>query len=123
MKKHTLALGAAIVAISALALQPAVTEAYRGDPEAKGPNYTVERHEAMQQAFQNRDYNAWRNLMQGRGRITQVINESNFDRLVEAHQLALDGKTEEARQIRVELGVGQGHGYGRGMQLGGQISR
>ena len=89
--------------------------AYQGDPTQKGPNYTAERHEAMTKAFENKDYNAWKNLMQGRGRVTQVINAQNFARFAEAHKLALAGKTDEANKIRTELGLGlhNGIGYGR----------
>ena len=30
--------------------------AYRGDPAVTGPNYTAERHEAMEKAFETKDY-------------------------------------------------------------------
>jgi hypothetical protein len=100
-----LVLGATVLAGSA--------QAYRGDPNVKGPNYSQERHEAMIQAFANNDYNAWKELMAGKGRVTQVINEGNFARFAEAHRLALEGKTDEAKQIRTELGLGIGGGYGR----------
>jgi hypothetical protein len=56
------------------------------------------------------------------------VNEENFDRFAEAHRLALEGKTEEAAQIRAELGLGvgggpssekgQGQGQGRGRMSG-----
>ena len=88
-------------------------EAYRGDPNVQGPNYSTERHEAMLKAFANNDYNAWKNLMQGRG-ATRVINAQNFARFAEAHKLALAGKTAEANKIRQELGLGNGGGMGFG---------
>ena len=94
--------------------------AYQGDPNVKGPNYTVERHSAMTKAFENNDYNAWKELMAGRGRVTQVVNEGNFSRFAEAHKLALEGKMDEAKKIRTELGLGlkNGAGQGRGMGRG-----
>lgn len=94
--------------------------AYQGDPNVKGPNYTAERHSAMTKAFENNDYNAWKELMAGRGRVTQVVNEGNFSRFSEAHKLALEGKTDEAKKIRTELGLGlkNGAGQGRGMGRG-----
>lgn len=101
--------------------------AYRGDPNIQGSNYTAERHEAMTQAFNNNDYNAWKELMQGKGRVTQVINEGNFARFSEMHKLMLEGKTEEANSIRTELGLGlkNGSGQGQGQRMGycGNTSR
>ncbi|KKR44778.1 MAG: hypothetical protein UX02_C0002G0071 [Candidatus Moranbacteria bacterium GW2011_GWC1_45_18] len=79
--------------------------AYQGDPAQKGPNFSVERHEAMQKAFENNDYNAWKSLMNGRGRVTEAINEGNFAKFSEMHRLMLDGKYDEANQIREELGL------------------
>lgn len=94
--------------------------AYKGDPNVKGPNYTSERHDAMVRAFEDNDYDAWRALMGEGRRVTQVINEKNFPQLVEAHNLALQGKIEEANKIRAELGLGlrNGQGQGRGMGRG-----
>ena len=117
----------AILAVTALALGAGVlfatapsTLAYRGDPNVQGPNYSPERHEAMEKAFENKDYNAWKNLMQGRGRVTQVVTEQNFARFAEAHELAEQGKIQEANQIRQELGLGlhNGSGQGQGMGMG-----
>lgn len=95
--------------------------AYRGDYTQKGPNCTEERHTQMEQAFNNNDYNAWKELMNGRGRVTQVINEGNFARFAEAHKLAKAGNYDEADKIRQELGLrtrngeptGQGYGQGK----------
>lgn len=88
--------------------------AYRGDALVKGPNYTAERHEAMRKAFEGNDYAAWKQQMQGRGRVSEIVNEGNFARFSEMRRLMLEGKTEEAAKIRVELGLGQGEGKGRG---------
>lgn len=101
-------------------------DAYRGDYTQKGPNYNEERHQQMEEAFKNNDYNVWKELMNSRGRVTQVVNESNFARFAEAHRLAQEGKYSEADDIREELGLrirsdeptGQGYGKGNGQ---GQI--
>jgi len=89
--------------------------AYRGDPNVKGPNYTPERHQAMLKAFENKDYNTWKNLMGDRP-ITQKINASNFSKFVQMRNLMLQGKVDEANKIKAELGLGQrlGGGFGRG---------
>ena len=114
----------AVLGISALVLggaifAPRIVEAYRGDPGVQGPNYSVERHEAMTKAFADKDYNAWKNLLQSNNsRVAQVINQSNFGKFAEAHDLALQGKTDEASKIRAELGLGLRNGSGRGQGMG-----
>lgn len=89
--------------------------AYRSDPAIEGPYHTEEREASMEKAFDSNDYNAWKNLMQGRGRVTQVVNQSNFAQFAKAHQLAEEGKIQEANQIRAELGLGLQNGNGQGM--------
>ncbi|MFA7685945.1 MAG: hypothetical protein WCX95_04055 [Candidatus Gracilibacteria bacterium] len=126
MKKTMLGLGAAVLVLGTVALSTGAVFAYQGDPNVKGPNYTAERHEAMTQAFEKGDYSAWKDLMQGRGRVTQVVNESNFAKFAEAHELAEQGKTVEAQKIRQELGLGLCNGSGKtagGMGLGRGMNR
>ena len=114
-----------LVATAGLVGSALYVSAYQGNPNVKGPNYTTERHTAMTKAFENNDYNAWKELMAGRGRATQVINEGNFSRFAEAHKLALEGKMDEAKKIRTELGLGlrNGDGQGRGMGRGANCNR
>ncbi|KKP40714.1 hypothetical protein A2130_04000 [Candidatus Woesebacteria bacterium GWC2_33_12] len=45
-------------------------------------------------AFENKDFNARSNLMQGKGKVTQVVNKDNFAKFV------------EAQKIQAELGLG-----------------
>lgn len=116
MNKTILTLSALVLGASALFVAIPKALAYRGDPNVQGPNYTAERHEAMTQAFNNSDYNAWKELMQGKGRVTQVINEGNFSRFAEMHKLMLEGKTEDANKIRTELGLGLQNGSGQGQK-------
>jgi len=113
MKKTTLGLGALVLGLGIISASTGTALAYRGDPAVKGPNYSVERHEAMTKVFANKDYTGWKNLMAGKGRVTQVVNQDNFARFAEAHQLALQGKTEEAQKIRQELGLGLHNGAGK----------
>jgi hypothetical protein len=130
MKKTTLGLGALALVLGVTAISAGSALAYRGDPVVKGPNYSPERHTAMLKAFENKDYVAWKNLMQNRGRASQVITEANFAKFVEAHNLALQGKTVEVQKIRQELGLGLQNGSGRngggmmgGMGMGRNFSR
>jgi hypothetical protein len=119
MNKKKILLGSSALVLGGVLMFPALTQAYRGDPSVQGPNYTPERHDAMTQAFENNDYNAWKELMSDRGRVTQVVTEENFSRFAEAHELAEEGKFDEARQIRQELGLGLRDGSGHGQHKGG----
>jgi hypothetical protein len=98
--------------------------AYQGDYTKKGPNYTVERHEAMEKVFASNDYAGWVKLMEGRGRATEVVTSSNFSKFAEAHRLAESGKIAEANAIRAELGLrtgdGKAVGDGYGRKMGGR---
>ena len=118
MNKKTMLLGATALVLGGLVMFPRLARAYQGDPNVQGPNCTTERHEAMIQAFENNDYNAWEEQMHGKGRVTQVINEGNFARFAEAHKLASEGKTDEAKEIRKDLGLGLRNGSGRDNGMG-----
>jgi Spy/CpxP family protein refolding chaperone len=128
MNKKKLAIGTAALAALAISIGAFASsaQAYRGDYTQEGPNYTQERHEQMESAFENNDYNAWKELMNGRGRVTQVVNEGNFNRFAEAHRLADQGDHDGADQIRQELnlrtrnGEPTGQGYGGGQNGQGQ---
>ena len=71
MKKVTLGLSILAVA-GAIIILPSTTDAYRGDPNVQGPNYSLERHTAMQNAFENHDFEAWKSLMQDMGKVRVV---------------------------------------------------
>jgi hypothetical protein len=125
MTKESFILGLAALVVGGTILVPRVL-AYRGNPAIQGPNYTVERHEAMEKAFETNDFNAWKALANTKGRVTQVINKGNFTQFARAHKLAQDGKLEEANKIRSELGLGLQNGSGNGAGMGngqGRINR
>ena len=121
MINKTVILGISALVLGGAVIAPRVVEAYQGNPSVQGQNYTVERHEAMTKAFANKDYNTWRSLTaNNNGRLAQVINQGNFGKFAEAHELALQGRTDEANRIRTELGLGlrDGSGSGQGMGYG-----
>lgn len=99
---------AALVALIAVAGIAGVSYAYQGNPNLQGPNYSSERHEAMETALEEENYQAWQELMGDRGRVAEVVTEDNFAKFAEAHQLAKQGDLEGARAIREELGLNQG---------------
>jgi len=118
MNKLTIFLGVSALVLSGVSAYTSTADAYKGDPNVKGPYYTAERHEAMEKAFETKDFTAWKSLIQGRGRVSQIITKDNFARFAEAHKLAEQGKLEEAKKIRQELGLGLHNGAGQGMGMG-----
>ena len=84
------------------------------------PGLGFRSNEAVEEAIEAGDYNAWKELMSGKGRVTQVITEANFARFAEAHRLAEEGKLDEAEQIRQELGLGLGNRHGDGSGQGSE---
>ena len=126
MKKSTKLLGWTLAAVIMCAFAATSAMAYRGDYSKQGPAYSPERHTAMTEAMESNNYEAWSELMSGRGRVVQVISAENFSRFTEARQLALAGDLEGADAIRKELGirasngekVGAGYGAGQGDRKG-----
>ncbi len=117
MKKTLLGLTIATVILGGLAASTTNSAfAYRGDPTVEGPYHTQEREALMDKAFESNDFVAWSELMNGRGRVTQVVNANNFAQFAKAHQLAEEGRIHEANQIRQNLGLGlhDGSGYQQG---------
>ena len=117
MKNKTiLGFGALALVIGLTGVLAGLASAYKGDPSVEGQNYSTERHEAMENAFETNNYEAWKNLMDGRGRVSQVITKDNFEKFASAHKLAESGDLEGAKKIRQELGLNLQDGSGRNMQ-------
>ncbi|MEN7982132.1 MAG: hypothetical protein ABFQ65_01660 [Nanoarchaeota archaeon] len=94
--------------------------AYQGDSNVKGPYYSEDRHEAMEEIFETGDYDAWVVLMTESGRhprILDIVTEENFEVFVEAHEAMENGNMELAHELRAELGLGQGRMIGKGVGL------
>jgi len=109
-----------ILSVGALAAVPAL--AYWGDPAARGPHFDQEQHEQMQAALENRDYDAWRALMEESGRnarVLDVVTGENFDTFAEMHERMLAGDREGAKQLGEELGLSGPMGMGMGMKMHG----
>lgn len=130
--KHTKKIGiGALTLLLGLGSLVGTASAYKSDPAVKGPNYTPERHTAMEKAFETNDYTAWKNLMGNQGRVTTVINKDNFAQFAEAHKLAEKGDLAGARKIRQELGLGlqnkqgikNGNHAGKGMNRNNNFTR
>ncbi len=116
MKKTTL--GTLLISLGVLGVSLGTVSAYRGDVNVKGPNYSPSRHEAMTKAFASKDYESWKKLMEGKGRVSQVVTKDNFAKFAEMHTLMQQGKVAEAQKIRQELGLGLHDGTGKGMGRG-----
>jgi len=99
---------AALVALIAVVGIAGASYAYQGNPEVQGPNYSPERHKAMETSLEEGNYRAWEELMGDRGRVAEVVTEENFAKFAQAHKLVEQGDLEGAREIREELGLNQG---------------
>ena len=126
MKQKTATFGILAILLVGL-LSVGLVSAYKGDPNVQCPDYNEERHEAMEDAFESQDYNAWYNLMAENGRNTRVMNvvtEGNFAIFAQAHEAAENGDFETAAELKAELGLNNGNGlkdgtgYGKGMGQG-----
>ena len=96
--------------------------AYQGDYSVKGPDYSEDRHDVMQDAFDNLDYDAWVALMSETGRsprMLDVVTEDNFVIFAEAYEAGMAGDSELAAELRAELGLGNGVGSKDGTGFGG----
>ena len=118
MNKLTTFLGVSALVLSCVFAYAGIADAYKGDPNVKGPYYTAVRHETMEKAFETKNFTAWKSLIQDRGRVSQIITKDNFAKFAEAHKLAEQGKLEEAKKIRQELGLGLHNGAGQGKGMG-----
>lgn len=97
--------------------------AYKGDYTTNGPDYTAERHDAMEEAFETSDYDTWYELMAESGRnprVVDVVTEENFETFVQAHDAGKAGDYETAAALRAELGLNNGVGPkdGAGRMMG-----
>lgn len=66
-----------------------------------------ENRQAVYDAMDSGDYNAWKEAM-GERPSAESITEEDFQKLLEAHQFIKDGDVESARAIKSELGMGMG---------------
>jgi len=94
-------------------LSISLVAAYQGNHLIKGPNSSEERHDAMENAFDNLDYDAWVALMTENGRhpkVLDIITEETFATFVEAHDAMEDGDFDRAAELRADLGLNNGMG-------------
>lgn len=76
-------------------------------------------HQVIEEAINNNDYQAWLDLQPEGSRMTELINQDNFSKLVAIHQAMEDNDWQTAKQLKEELGLyklGNNKGnFGRGM--------
>ncbi|MFA6307286.1 MAG: hypothetical protein WCS88_01140 [Patescibacteria group bacterium] len=74
-------------------------------------------HDAIQTAIENGDYNTWKEATDSIPRITDFINQDNFDQFVQMHKYMQEGDFEAAQTLKDELGLPE-LGMGMGMHKG-----
>ncbi len=112
---------ASLTGIAVLAIATPVF-AYRGNPEVQGPNYSPERHEAMEVVFEKNDYQGWLKLMEGKAwRLKEVVNSQlKFEEFARAHEAGTDALA----KFRTDNGLtGQGNGSRQGARDGSGYGR
>ena len=108
----------AALAATGLLLSAGVVGATDVPSPGYGPYHNDERHELMEKAFEENDYEAWKALMTENGRrprVVDVVTEETFGHFSEVHEAMESGDLDLAATIRAELGLGQGRGRGAGM--------
>lgn len=100
MKKSFLITG--VVVLSLLAAGLAI--GHGGDSSTANPDHSQDRHEAVEESFENNDYEAWSELMEGKD-ATRFVDEDNFDTFAEMHEAMEEGDTERAQELRQGLGL------------------
>jgi len=122
-KKLILTISVLTVAGGILLVSKNPVMAYRGDSTEFGPNHTEERHSQMLEAFENKDFNGWKELMQDRGASQRIDSQEEFNLFTEMRQARLNGDTERVEELRAQLGFGSGQGKGSGQGLGQGLGR
>ncbi len=103
-----------IIPLTALAILITAGSAYALSPERKAEHKANKAE--IKTALENNDYPAWQELMSNHPKALEKINEENFTKLVEAHDLMISGDKEGARAIMDKLGVGK-----MGMKFGKRV--
>jgi hypothetical protein len=103
----TLAATLAVMGVAGLGMY---ANAYQGNMTTRAPWFSQDRYDAMQDAFLNDDYDAWKKLMSDqmgarKNWMLTKITSDNFPKFAEMHRLMKEGKIDEARKIRAELGL------------------
>ncbi|NPA76546.1 MAG: hypothetical protein GXN93_02225 [Candidatus Diapherotrites archaeon] len=93
--------------------------AYQGTPGTSGPNCTVDAsvRAELQTAIQNGDYATFQQIRDeyniAKGRIWEIIDTpEEFELFSELHEAVTTGDIDRAMEIREELGLPLGGGYG-----------
>lgn len=93
--------------------------AYQGVPGTPGPNCTVDKNvrAELQSAIENGDYATFQQIRDeyniAKGRIWEIIDTpEEFELFSELHKAVITGDVDRALEIREELGLPLGGGYG-----------
>ena len=69
----------------------------------KLPKYSQDKQEKVALAFEDNDYQAWKEIVGTKSKIGGAVNESDFQRFVNARKAARSGQYDEAIRITEEL--------------------
>ncbi len=77
---------------------------FRGKAHGNHRGFSKEDHQALRDALEARDYTSWSELV-GDRKVGSLIDESNFDKFAEMHELFKAGDKDAAKLIAEELGL------------------
>jgi len=109
MNKKVILASALAIALSAGIVS---ASAYQGNGEGQGqqkPNFSPEKHQAVQTAMESGDYEAWVEAM-GDKKAPEQITADNFAQFVEMKNLFREKNVEEGKAMWEELGLEKGEG-------------
>ena len=106
-------IGTFAIAAAGLIGGAGIVNAYQGNPSDQGPNFDADSHDEKTAAFNELDYQVWKDLMEqsgSTGKVLDMVNADNFAVFVEAHNAALTGDMETSAKLRAEIGLNDGIG-------------
>lgn len=82
--------------------------AYQWNPGIENPDCTdLERHEAVETAFENHDYQAFLDLYDGKGIAKKITSEDDFNKFIELREASLAGDIDLVNELKTELNLWQ----------------
>lgn len=112
---RTLGVAALVLVLGVLGVT-GVAAAYQGTGTGSHSACTAEQQEGIHQAIADRDYEAWQELMAGKGRVTELVTADTFAAFAHAHDRRAAGDEEGANEIKRSLGLGLGQGQALGQK-------
>ena len=112
----TLALALIITTVGIISGAKAITDNQTSEAADRSDNSIYSQHrQKIEQAIENRDYAAWKNLMENPPQLTDIITTENFADFAAMKAAMKSGDQETAQSLREKLGLTGAMHMGTGM--------